>query len=273
MAGSVGCSTTPTAADTDHRLGRVDPTAGDAGERPAGQRHGRAPRADPRHVPARAGRDLRGAGPGPGRASPTSARSGQQIHGLTLRQAFEQFGAFCAQYCQAVNAHHSIEDAHMFPALRRAEGDLAPVHRPARRGARDHPSGARRPRSRGRRARDDGRGLRRGGPPRRRARLGAAIAPDLRGVPARGTRSATTASSSEHPRSCDEGLHLVRHGRRRRHRRLGAVPTRRRSGVRAWLPADARRGQRGDPRRGAGRRHRRGGQRQPRRDGEPGPDG
>ena len=50
-----------------------------------------------------------------------------QIQGLTLRQAFEQFGAFCAQYCQAVNAHHSIEDAHMFPALRRAEGDLAPV--------------------------------------------------------------------------------------------------------------------------------------------------
>jgi hemerythrin-like domain-containing protein len=51
----------------------------------------------------------------------------EQIHGLTLRQAFEQFGAFCAQYCHAVNAHHSIEDAHMFPVLRQADGGLVPV--------------------------------------------------------------------------------------------------------------------------------------------------
>ncbi len=50
-----------------------------------------------------------------------------QIHDLTLRQAFEEFGSFCAQYCYAVNAHHSIEDQHMFPELRRSATELAPV--------------------------------------------------------------------------------------------------------------------------------------------------
>ena len=51
----------------------------------------------------------------------------EQINALSLREAFEQFGAFCAQYCRAVNAHHSIEDTHMFPALRRADDRLAAV--------------------------------------------------------------------------------------------------------------------------------------------------
>jgi hemerythrin-like domain-containing protein len=51
----------------------------------------------------------------------------QQIHDLTLRQAFEQLGTYCAQYCFHVNAHHSIEDAHVFPALRRHSDELAPV--------------------------------------------------------------------------------------------------------------------------------------------------
>ena len=50
----------------------------------------------------------------------------RQIHGITLRQAFEQFGSFCAQYCSAVNAHHSIEDAHMFPRPGRPPSELAP---------------------------------------------------------------------------------------------------------------------------------------------------
>ena len=51
----------------------------------------------------------------------------QQIHELSLREAFEQLGTYCAQYCFHVNAHHSIEDAHLFPALRRATDELAPV--------------------------------------------------------------------------------------------------------------------------------------------------
>jgi hemerythrin-like domain-containing protein len=51
----------------------------------------------------------------------------QQIHDLTLRQAFEQLGTYCAQYCFHVNAHHSIEAAHVSPALRQYSEELAPV--------------------------------------------------------------------------------------------------------------------------------------------------
>lgn len=42
---------------------------------------------------------------------------------LTLVSNFRRFGNACGQHCQIVNAHHSIEDAHLFPALaRQSEG-------------------------------------------------------------------------------------------------------------------------------------------------------
>ncbi len=36
---------------------------------------------------------------------------------LTMVANFRRFGNLCGQHCQIVNAHHSIEDAHVFPAL------------------------------------------------------------------------------------------------------------------------------------------------------------
>ncbi|MEP7241529.1 MAG: hemerythrin domain-containing protein [Devosia sp.] len=36
---------------------------------------------------------------------------------LEMVANFRRFGNLCGQHCQIVNAHHSIEDAHVFPAL------------------------------------------------------------------------------------------------------------------------------------------------------------
>lgn len=49
------------------------------------------------------------------------------INQLTVRQSHWSLGAFCAGYCRVVSIHHSIEDEHMFVALRRADESLSPV--------------------------------------------------------------------------------------------------------------------------------------------------
>lgn len=49
------------------------------------------------------------------------------VHALGVRVTFEQLGSFCGQLCQSVTAHHSIEDAHLYPALRAADPGLDPV--------------------------------------------------------------------------------------------------------------------------------------------------
>ena len=36
---------------------------------------------------------------------------------LLMVENFRRFGNLCGRYCQVVNTHHSIEDAHLFPAL------------------------------------------------------------------------------------------------------------------------------------------------------------
>jgi hypothetical protein len=53
------------------------------------------------------------------------ARSG--IHTMTLRHNNWTLGAYCASYCRIVNGHHSLEDRGIFPHLRAAEPDAAPV--------------------------------------------------------------------------------------------------------------------------------------------------
>ena len=75
-----------------------------------------------------------------GRTSVGSARSA--INRMTLRQNNWTLGAYCEQYCRVVTGHHSLEDASLFPHLRRVEG-AAPVvdrlqeeHRGHRRAAR-----------------------------------------------------------------------------------------------------------------------------------------
>ncbi len=59
-----------------------------------------------------------------GRTSVGSARSA--INRMTLRQNNWTLGAYCEQYCRIVTGHHMLEDASMFPHLRRVEG-AAPI--------------------------------------------------------------------------------------------------------------------------------------------------
>jgi len=56
-----------------------------------------------------------------GRAAIHDARSA--LHRVGLQQAYQQLGSFCGQMCQAVEAHHRIEDAYLYPALRAADPD------------------------------------------------------------------------------------------------------------------------------------------------------
>ncbi len=60
-----------------------------------------------------------------GRTDPAAARG--ILNRLTLRQNYWTLGAFCAQYCRIVGLHHTIEDRHMFPSLRREDESLAAV--------------------------------------------------------------------------------------------------------------------------------------------------
>jgi alkanesulfonate monooxygenase SsuD/methylene tetrahydromethanopterin reductase-like flavin-dependent oxidoreductase (luciferase family) len=60
-----------------------------------------------------------------GQLDPGAARS--YIAEMTIRQNQWTVGAYCAAYCRIVTGHHSLEDASMFPHLRRAEPRLAPV--------------------------------------------------------------------------------------------------------------------------------------------------
>jgi hypothetical protein len=53
------------------------------------------------------------------------ARAG--VNELTIRQNSWTLGAYCQSYCGFVNGHHGLEDASVFPHLRRAEPDAAPV--------------------------------------------------------------------------------------------------------------------------------------------------
>ena len=60
-----------------------------------------------------------------GRADVADARAA--VHGVGLRATYERLGSFCGQLCRAVEVHHRIEDAHLYPALRGADPMLGPV--------------------------------------------------------------------------------------------------------------------------------------------------
>ncbi len=50
-----------------------------------------------------------------------------RIQGLAMNQTAWSLRSFCETYCQAVHAHHSIEDFRIFPAVLDAAPELAPV--------------------------------------------------------------------------------------------------------------------------------------------------
>lgn len=50
-----------------------------------------------------------------------------EVHAMSLRQNNWTLGAYCQSYCGFVNGHHSLEDASVFPHLRRADPAVAPV--------------------------------------------------------------------------------------------------------------------------------------------------
>jgi hypothetical protein len=57
----------------------------------------------------------------------TAVEARSEVHAMSLRQNNWTLGAYCQSYCGFVNGHHSLEDASVFPHLRRAEPDVAPV--------------------------------------------------------------------------------------------------------------------------------------------------
>ena len=60
-----------------------------------------------------------------GHRNPAAVRS--FINRMTIRQNGWTLGAFCASYCRIVAGHHTLEDRSVFPHLRNADEDLAPV--------------------------------------------------------------------------------------------------------------------------------------------------
>jgi hypothetical protein len=60
-----------------------------------------------------------------GHRNPAAVRS--FINRMTIRQNGWTLGAFCASYCRIVAGHHTLEDRSVFPHLRNADAELAPV--------------------------------------------------------------------------------------------------------------------------------------------------
>jgi Hemerythrin HHE cation binding domain len=57
----------------------------------------------------------------------TAGQARSEVHAMSVRQNNWTLGAYCQSYCGFVNGHHSLEDAGVFPHLRRAEPSAAPV--------------------------------------------------------------------------------------------------------------------------------------------------
>jgi hemerythrin-like domain-containing protein len=61
------------------------------------------------------------------RGAVDAGRARSLINTMAMRQNNWTLGSFCESYCRIVTAHHSLEDASVFPHLRRADPRLAPV--------------------------------------------------------------------------------------------------------------------------------------------------
>jgi iron-sulfur cluster repair protein YtfE (RIC family) len=60
-----------------------------------------------------------------GELDPGTARA--VVHESIMARNHRLTGSFCAQYCRFVEAHHSIEDAYLFPSLETGDPSLGPV--------------------------------------------------------------------------------------------------------------------------------------------------
>lgn len=60
-----------------------------------------------------------------GHLSVGAARS--VVNTMTMRQNNWTLGAYCESYCRVVTGHHTLEDASVFPHLRRSDPSLGPV--------------------------------------------------------------------------------------------------------------------------------------------------
>lgn len=54
-------------------------------------------------------------------------RARSVLNEMTVRQNNWTLGAYCASYCSMLTQHHHLEDAAVFPHLRRADATLTPV--------------------------------------------------------------------------------------------------------------------------------------------------
>lgn len=61
------------------------------------------------------------------RGSVSAGHARSVLNEMTMRQNNWTLGAYCASYCSMLTQHHQIEDASIFPHLRRADAALAPV--------------------------------------------------------------------------------------------------------------------------------------------------
>ena len=57
----------------------------------------------------------------------TAGVARSEVQAMSVRQHNWTLGAYCQSYCGFVNGHHSLEDASVFPHLRRSDPDVAPV--------------------------------------------------------------------------------------------------------------------------------------------------
>jgi hypothetical protein len=57
----------------------------------------------------------------------TAGGARAEVHAMSMRQNSWTLGAYCQSYCGFVNGHHSLEDASVFPHLRRSDPAAGPV--------------------------------------------------------------------------------------------------------------------------------------------------
>ena len=104
----------------------AEASAGDAGVTPAGRAQQELLLRVHEHLRQELSQ-LRDAVAQVGAGASDAAATRSLINRLTMRQNYWTLGSFCAAYCRVVATHHTIEDEHMFPGMRRHAPHLGGV--------------------------------------------------------------------------------------------------------------------------------------------------